>query len=247
MIRNFPNTGFTLIELLVGLMISMFLLLGVTSYFQQSRSTFDYQRAQAGQLQSERFVSFIIGNMIRHAGYAPLTEQRLNGLGTQLPAGGSFAAAQFVTGTNATHNVAVNGETTLQTYPNDSFSVRYVGGTGISRCDGTASTDNTVMVDTLSVDGVHLLCNTTPDEAILLGADDVQTSQQTRVLGLDLLYGEDLDNDSSADTFVDASGVTDWSQVLTAQVELFLQSGNQEPQSLQLALIFENVLGTDEL
>ncbi len=239
--------GFTLIELMVGLLVSMFLMLGVSSYFRQSKETFDYQRAQAGQLQSERYVSFVVGNMIRHAGYAPLNEDRLQGLGLRFPAGPAFVAGQYVTGTNATHAVAVIGEAALLTYRIDTLSVRYVGAAGINRCNGVEAPVDALLVDKLSVDGVHLLCDTTVEEAILLGADDLQESQQTRVLGMDVLFGEDLDANNSADIFVDASSITDWNNVLTAQIELFIQSGSQAPKSLRLDLVFENLFGADEL
>lgn len=244
---NRGSTGFTLIELLVGLLVSMFLLLGISSYFEQSKSTFNYQRAQASQQQSERFVSFIVGNMVRHAGYAPLNADRLQGMALQFPAAGAFASAQYIAGTNGTHEVTVNGESAVQTYPNDTLSVRYIGATGINRCSGLPAANDTLVVDTLSADGVYLLCNTVTETARLLGADDLSASQQTRVLGLDVLFGEDLDDNSSADIFVDANSVTNWNDVLTAQIELFIQSGTQPPQSLRTHLIVENMMGADEL
>ena len=240
-------SGLTLIELLIGLVVSTFLLLAVSSYFTQSKSTFNYQRSQADQLQSERFVSFVIGNTIRQAGYAPLNEDRLQGLGLLFPAAGPFAVGQYVTGTNSSHDVAVNGENALQTYPNDTLSVRYVGAPGINRCSGVVTTDGDLLVDTFSVDGVHLNCDTVVEDVVLLGADDLDTTQQTRVLGMDVLYGEDLDGNNSADIFVDADAIDDWRDVLTAQVELFIQSGSQRPQNLRLQLVFENVFGADQL
>lgn len=239
--------GFSLIELLVGLLVSMFLMLGVSSYFQQSKSTFDYQRAQSGQLQSERFVSFIISNMVRHAGYSPLNEDRLQGLASQFPAAPGFALAQYVSGTDGTHNVAVNGESALQTYPNDTLSVRYIGAPGMSRCSGEAAAADALLVDTLSVNGIQLLCDTGAEAARLLGADDLRESLQTRVLGMNVTFGEDLDNNGSADLFSNAAGVSNWNDVITAQLELHIQSGNQSPKSLQLNLVFENVFGADQL
>ena len=64
---------------------------------------------------------------------------------------------------------------------------------------------------------------------------------------MDIQYGEDLDDDSSADVFVDATGVANWNDVLTAQIELFIQSGSQSPKNLRVQVIFENVFGADLL
>ncbi len=241
------QAGITLIELLIGMVISLFLLFSITSFFQQSKNTYAFQQSQANQQQHERILSVLMGTMLRHAGYAPMDATRILGRGELFPVAGGFVAAQFIVGTDATHAVSVNGMAGLQNFPDDSISVRYVGDSGIARCNGTVAALDALVVDRLSTDGVRLTCTADGVDVVLFGLVDVPLNQQLRVLGLDITYGEDTNGDDAVDSLVSAAAVADWAAVLTADIEVFFQAGSRPAQASGFTVTFENALGVDQL
>ena len=70
--RHPKQRGFTLVETLIGLTIGIFLLFGVASVFSQSRQTYNYQLAQAGQQGNERLSAVILTTALEQAGFAPM-------------------------------------------------------------------------------------------------------------------------------------------------------------------------------
>jgi len=242
------NKGFSLIELLVGMVIGLFLLLGLSTYFVQNKQTFAYQKSQVNQQEHERILANLMGRSLRQAGYSPVNTNRLTGQEIVFPAGGVYAAGQFIAGTQATHDVAVNGQAAAVTYPNDTLSVRYIGDPSLARCDGTVPAAGALVADTVSVDGVQFICDTDGlVQTALFGGVNVPLTQQMRVLGLAVTYGVDTDSDNNVDFIVRAGGVGDWTQVRIAELEIHFQSGNRQPQATSLVIALENSIGVDIL
>ena len=241
--------GFSLIELLVALVIGLFLMLGLSTYFVQNKQTYTYQQAQANQQEHERIFSMMLGRSIRQAGYSPVDSERLTGQEVSFPTdGGSFASGQFIFGTQGTHNVTVNGETTAQAFPDDTLSVRYLGDTMLSRCDGNDSVVGADSVDLLSTDGVEFTCTTDGTTSTsLFGTDAVPANQQFRVLGMAVTYGLDTDDDGAVDSLSRATGVGDWTQVRTAHIEMHFQAGARPPQANSFLFALENSIGVDQI
>jgi type IV pilus assembly protein PilW len=256
---SFPNTatgnvtrnvdqGFSLIELLVGMVIGLFLLLGLSTYFVQSKQTFAYQKSQINQQEHERILAILMGRSVHQAGYSPVNTNRLTGQEIVFPAAGTYAAGQFIAGTQATHDVTVNGQVAAVTYPDDTLSVRYIGDPSLARCDGTVPATDVLVADTVSVDGVQFICDIDgATQTPLFGGVNVPLSQQIRVLGMAVTYGVDTDADTNVDSIVRAGGVTDWTQVRIAELEIHFQSGNRLPQATSLVIALENSIGVDLL
>lgn len=242
------NKGFSLIELLVGLVIGLFLLLGLSTYFVQNKQTFAYQKSQSNQQEHERILATLMGRSLRQAGYAPVSTARLTGQEIVFPAVGVYGAGQFVAGTEATHNVTVNGQAAPVAYPDDTLSVRYTGDPSLARCDGTVPATGFLAADTVSVDGIQFICDTDGvTQTALFGGVNVPITQQMRVLGMAVTYGLDTDDDANVDAIVRASGVTNWTQVRIVELEIHFQSGNRPPQATSLVVALENSIGVDQI
>ena len=237
--------GVGLIDVLVGLVIGIFILWALSTFFGQNKRTYAYQQAQANQQQHERIMSFLLGSVLRQAGYAPMNATRLLDTAALFPAAGVFAAGQVVSGTQGTHNVTVNGVTGAQAYPDDTIAIRYIGDANVSRCNGAAPAAGALATDQVETDGITFSCTADGVTMPLFGTANVPLTQQLRVLGLAINYGVDVDADESIDRFVRASAVTDWSQVKVAEIEVHFQAGTRAPQANSFAIAFENMLGVD--
>ncbi len=163
--------------------------------------------------------------------------------------GGNFNAGQFIFGTEGTHNVTVNGVAAAQAFPDDTLSVRYLGDVDMARCDGSAATAGADSIDLLSTDGVQFSCTTdgATTTALFGATNGVPATQQFRVLGMAINYGLDTDDDGAVDSLTRASGVGDWTQVLTAHIEIHFQAGARPPQANSFLFAMENSIGVDQL
>lgn len=150
--------GYTLIELMIAMAIALFLLGGLLTIVQSTRTTYRDQTALAGLQNSESLAMIMMTDVVQEGGYFP--NPLLNTLATALPAAGAFQATQAITGTSG------------GAAPGDTFSVRYmtVSGDTIMNCLGltnlagpnvTQTYINTFSVDaagnldcTLSTNGV---------------------------------------------------------------------------------------------
>ena len=242
--RLAEQRGFTLVETLIGLSIGIFLLLGLASVFSQSRQTYNYQLAQAGQQGNERLSAVILTTALEQAGFAPMNAINIVNRSASFPGNGVFGAGEGIAGTQADHNVTVNGVAGTVSYPADTLSVRYWGGAAIVDCIGTPVAGNVLATDVFATDGVNLTCdrNGAGPQAIL-GDGTAILAQQLRVLGMRVSYGLDTNGDDSIDQFQRADNVASWNEVRIAEIELFIQSGQRPPESLSFTVTLENLRG----
>jgi type IV pilus assembly protein PilW len=242
--RLAEQRGFTLVEALIGLTIGIFLLLGLASVFSQSRQTYNYQLAQAGQQGNERLSAVILTTALEQAGFAPMNAINIVNRNASFPGDGVFGAGEGIAGTQADHNVSVNGVAGSVSYPADTLSVRYWGGAAIVDCVGTPVADTVLATDVFATDGVNLTCDRNGAGAqAILGDGTAVLAQQLRVLGMRVSYGLDTNGDDSVDQFQRADNVASWNDVRVAEVELFIQSGQRPPESLSFTVTLENLRG----
>lgn len=197
--------GFSLIELSIAILIGLFLVGGLLIIIQNNKRAFTGQN-QLSQLQdSERLALSIVGDVIQRAGYYP--DPTTNTDASTMPASGSFAAAQALTGTYSA------------SAPGDSLSVRYAtaSGDGILNCSGTSNSSggSLVYVNTFSVASGQLVCNMNGTNYTLVGG----------VTNLAVLYGVKTDttvDNNTPDTYFNASQMTAtyWPQVSTIRIVL---------------------------
>ena len=237
------QTGLSLIESLIGLTIGVFLLMGIATVFGQSRQTYNYQLAQAGQQGNERLSAVILSTALEQAGFAEMNEINILNRLASFPADGTFGAGESIAGTQASHSVTVNGQGTV-TFPADTLSVRYWGGPAIVDCVGTPIADTALATDVFASNGVNLTCDSNGAGARpIMGDGTAILAQQLRVLGMRVSYGLDTNGDQSIDQFQRADNVASWNDVRVAEVELFIQAGERPPESLSFTVTLENMRG----
>jgi type IV pilus assembly protein PilW len=235
--------GFSLVELMIGMTIGLFLLAGLTNIFSQSRRTYAYQQAQAGQQTNERLGVAVLTTELQQAGFAQMTDIYILNRAGQYPNTALFGAGEAISGTEGNANVTVNGVGVVN-YPNDTLAVRYWDGPGIVDCVGVPVPPATLSVDEIAINGVNLTCATNGGAPRPLMGDDLgPVAQQLRVLGMAVAYGVDTNGDESIDTYQRAGGILNWNQVRVAEVELTIQSGDRPPETLSFAVTLENMHG----
>jgi type IV pilus assembly protein PilW len=200
--------GFTMVELMVALLIGLFLMGGLVGLVQSNKRAFTSQNLLSQLQDSERLALTMMNDVIDQAGYFP--DPTLNTAASALPASGSFALGQPITGTYSA------------TAPGDTISVRYTtaNGDGILNCTGGSNTSgaNASYVNTFSVvvtAGVSQLVCTLNGTAYPL---------VNNVTDLSVLYGVNTSGSgNNVDTYMTAAQVTAataWSKVISARVTL---------------------------
>lgn len=196
-----------MIELLVALTIGLFLLFGLSAVLQTNKRTFTSQNLLSQLQDSERLAATMMNDVIEQAGYFP--NPTTNTAATSFAAVGSFAQGQSVYGTYSTSTTG------------DSISVRYTTAPGSStiNCAGTSNTGtvNTTYTNTFSVvvnpfnNVSQLVCNLNGTNYPLIN----------NVTNLKVLYGvNNAGSGNNVDTYMYASQVTNWNNVITVQFTL---------------------------
>jgi type IV pilus assembly protein PilW len=205
------QAGFTMIELLVALVIGLFLLGGLLTIVQDNRRTFASQN-QLSQLQdSERVAMTMITDVIQAAGYFP--SPTVNTAASALPVSGLFTApGQGLVGTYS------------GTPPGDSITVRYAtnSGDGILNCTGGTNTSGAIAtyINQFSVVNGQLVCTLNGTAYPLVGTLST-VANGIVVYNLSVLYGVNTSGaGNNVNSYVNAAGVANWSEVISVQVSL---------------------------
>jgi type IV pilus assembly protein PilW len=211
------QSGFTLVELLIAVLIGLFLLGGLMTLVQDNRRTFASQNMLSQLQDSERLAMTMMTDVIQAGGYFP--DPTTNTAITALPVAGTIAAGQPFYGT-------YNGAA-----PGDSITVRYATTTGdtIINCAGLTNTTGNIgplmYTNTFSVLNGQLWCNLNGTAYPLVGT--LTTSVSTLVPNaiivnnLSILYGiNSSGTGTNVDTYVNATGVTNWNNVISVKITL---------------------------
>jgi type IV pilus assembly protein PilW len=244
--------GFTLVELLVGMAVSVIFAVGIVELLVNSRQTFKTQNALAQMQEDGAFISETLNREIRRAGYKlnawdttiiinQLFEQESESSlvsGANLPNIQPFGAAEYLRGGGDNGGALDNTPDSimfryqiddpddlnatlcgsgLDYHNNDDgngnvlFIGLYVDGNGVLQCAAKLKTD-------VNNDG-----DSTNDGYVALEAP---VALIANVENLRFLYGEDTDNDSqhSANRYLDAAQITDWTKVVSVRLSLVLRS-----------------------
>jgi type IV pilus assembly protein PilW len=217
-VRRRAQRGFTLVELMIAVLIGLFLAGGLLTLTSAMKRTSMVQ-GDLGQLHdTERLSLSLMADVIQSSGFFTFpSPPGATTAATTFPSGTfggtTWLAAQTISGTDG-------GTASAQT---DTISVRYTsaGGDGVLNCIGGTVTAATSWVATLQVDGAgNLQCllttnGTTAGTAITL-ASGVQYMQ--------ILYGVQTNTAASTfsvDTYLTATQVTNWQNVISAQITLW--------------------------
>ena len=186
--------GVGLVEILVAMAIGLLLTAGVIQIFTGSRQTYRVQENLSHLQENGRFALIQLGNILRMTGFKTDPTDTLT----------------FATG-------AIAGTETAGSP--DQISVSFQGasdGTTID-CLGNTVAASAVVVNQFSIDNnsaLRCLSTTNPNPQPLV--ENVEDMQIT--------YGVDANGTGSANYYVDANSVTNWSQVVSLHVSLLLRS-----------------------
>jgi len=203
------HAGFSMIELLVALLIGLFLLFGLSAVLQTNKRTFTSQNLLSQLQDSERLAATMMNDVIEQAGYFP--NPTTNTAATMFAVSAPFTTAgQSIYGT---YSSSTQG---------DSISVRYTAGANSTfpiNCIGgnnSAVAANTTYVNTFSV-----LVNNGVSQLVCTRENGTTYPLVNNVTNLKVMYG--LNNSGSGnnvDTYMNASQVTNWSNVVSVQITL---------------------------
>ena len=201
------HRGFTMIELMVALLIGLFLMGGLMTLLQNNRKAFSSQSVLAQLQDSERLAMSMMAGVVQQSGYFP--DPTLNSPSTALPASGSFASGQGLTGST--------------TAGSDTIIARYTTATGdgILTCQGSSNTTgaNATYVNAFSIvvtGGLSQLVCTDENNAVYPLVNGVTN--------LSVLYGVNTTaSGTNVDTYMTAAQVTAataWNNVISAKITL---------------------------
>jgi type IV pilus assembly protein PilW len=206
--------GFTLVEMMVAVSIGLIIALGFTVSFVNLKATWGTQDKLAQLQDNERLAMTYLTSTIEEAGYFI----------DSTPPGKSKATALTGTFTDATYGNVVAGQFIAgsSTAP-VSLSTVYqsASGDGILTCQGatnssggTVNIRNTFYVDT-TAHTLNCKVTTVPDTTAL---DAAPAALVSNVDSMSVLYAVDTDADGSADKYLAASAVTDWTIVKAVRI-----------------------------
>jgi type IV pilus assembly protein PilW len=209
-----------------------FLLGGLMTLVQDNRRTFSSQNMLSQLQDSERLAMTMMTDVIQAGGYFP--DPTTNTAVSALPVAGVIAAGQPFFGT---YNAAA---------PGDTVTVRYATTTGdtIINCSGGTNTTGNIApllyTNTFSVLNGQLLCTLNGNVYPLVGTVSASVVPNTIIVNnLSILYGiNSAGTGSNVDSYVTATGVTNWNSVISVKITLTFNNplyvagapGNPQPQ-----------------
>lgn len=222
------QAGVGLVEIMIAMVIGLFVVGGLTQIFLSNKQGFRVQEAQSRLQENARLVSVLLSSTIGQAEFQqnaqddpgvvfPATLPAIAGLDNY----SSGVPNNLVAGTNISTLSGTLADTDLITirFQRDGVVTDCLGSNGTS--GGAATAAGTIAVNVYRIDSSNELeCNNgvgaTPNFQPLL--DNVQNMQ--------ILYGEDTNQDRSVDRYVNANDidVNDFDNVLSAHVAMLLAS-----------------------
>lgn len=178
------QSGISLIELMVALLISSFLIIGVTTMFINNKRAYVFQQGQAGNQENARFAQLLINQELAKAGYRSLAQDDY------------FIAFPSVSAANGCPAFAA-GQVMQRSTSGNGVCFRFQGYSTAARdCLGQAIASKAVITTRLEYDATSGTLQCTAQGA---------TGQLvTGLANLQFQYGVDLNSTRRAQTFVTA-------------------------------------------
>lgn len=197
--------GLSLVEILVGLAIALFLLGGLFALFQATNQTFRAQDQLASLQDNERLAMTLLTTAIQSAGYFPIPDAAGNIVAATSALGATTTAPIFAAGQGltATHSAAA---------PGDTLSTRYIGDGTTTNCVGGTTASGIQAVGQFAV-------NSSDELTCTLDSGSAQPLV-SGVTNLQALFGVATTTAGSADEYVTANNVTNWSDVVSVRITL---------------------------
>jgi type IV pilus assembly protein PilW len=190
--------GFSLVELMVAVTISFILMAGISHIFLGSKTSYNLQDGLGRLQENARFALDILHHSISMTAYS----------GTLLPLNNAIDS------TNSRENYSANaslGFITASKTASDTIEVHY---TSTTDCLGNATGGEAH--DRFYVDGTNLMCLGNGSGTAGVIAEGVENMQ--------ILYGEDTNNDAIANVYVNADNITDWNAIISVRVAVLVST-----------------------
>lgn len=189
--------GLSIVEIMVAVTISLILLAGVSQIFLSSKTAYNVQDGMGRLQENARFALDVLARNVGMAGYTP-----------SVVAINSFNSANSLE--NSVENATL-GFTQAAGTASDTIEVNYVSNTDcLGNATGGTATDRFFLA------GTNLMClgngNATPG-VLAEGVENMQ-----------ILYGEDIDGDGTANSYVGAGNVVDWNAVASVRIALLIST-----------------------
>ena len=239
--KEAANAGVTLVELMVAIVAGLLLLGGMIEIFIAGKQGFVMQQGVSQAQESGRNGTFMLGRVVRQAGYYRQTRLKRSEIAALFPAGAPPGGSPIVFGTDA----GLNGSDTLTV----SFQGNQDGAVldclgNVVTCDPGPGPDATCTADpvqnALTISNTFLLTTNLNNgqQSLSCQRDVVQrqtgalvvSNQEPLIDGVtdfQVLYGIDTTGDRVADQYVPATGVTNWDAVQTVRITLVTNSVDQ--------------------
>lgn len=182
-----------MIELMVSITISLLLMLGISQIFLSSKTSYNLQNGVGRLQENARFALDTIARSVGVAGYS-----------SNLTVVDSFNVADSL------ENESVNadlGFTVSSGQASDTIGIKHASPFD---CLGAAAAGE--VIDKLYIDGSNLMCLSSLNATPGVMAEGIENMQ--------ILYGEDTDNDGTANVYVSANRVVDWKTIVAVRVAL---------------------------
>ncbi|MES1925396.1 PilW family protein [Salinisphaera sp. T31B1] len=209
------HSGFSLVELMVAMVIALILLAGILQILLGNRESFRYQQNMASLQENSRLASFIIENVIAHAGFRA-----------------DLGAEPFRRGTsNGTHKAdyvdrAVVAGVDGGGGKSDVLRLRFEAAGGVHDCQGReiGEAGSSPLIESADMelyvnDQDTLLCADYSGKGSKISQPIIEQVQRFNVV-----YGVDTSGDGSADTYVDAPTAANGAGVVSLRIQLLLRS-----------------------
>lgn len=196
--QRLRQQGFSLIEIMIAITISLILMAGIGQIFLGSKTSYNLQDGMGRLQENARFALDILNHSIGMTAFS----------GTLSP------LSDAIDSTESKENETANtdlGFTAADHTASDIIEVRYTSATD---CLGNAS--GGTAQDRFYIDGSNLMCLGNGSATAGVIAEGVENMQ--------ILYGEDTDNDTVANVYADADNVTDWNAIVSVRVALLVST-----------------------
>jgi len=226
--------GFTLVELMVSLFISLAMVGGIIVFASSNKGSYTIQN-ELGRLQeNSRFALDTLSRNIGSAGFritepvapavgilafgpvnTPLDDATSNGTLNLLATGnftGDFATMFTGDGTGMGSDVLIMNKESVVGATDDCLGQAVTVGATITNVYYIADLDANNLFD-LYCEGYENGLSSGAPQTLVEGVDNMQ-----------LLYGEDTNNDNTADRFVSAINVIDWQRIMAVRVALLMST-----------------------
>jgi len=228
--QEVTQRGFSLVELMVAMVIALILLAGVLQILLGNRESFRYQQNMASLQENGRLASFIIENVIAHAGFrADLRTQPFRRGSTNGTRGANFADGAVV--------AAANGAGSN----NDVLRIRFQAAGGVHDCQGREIGESGT-VPSIALGDMELYVN---GEDTLLCADYSGSGSKItqpiieQVQRFNVVYGVDTSGDGSANTYVNALTAANGANAVSLRIQLLIRSeANVLPSPIERSYAF---------